>query len=320
MLGGAGHVGTAISRQLAEAGYRVTASTRRDVTRPGLAGTGIRLVTGDDRRSENLDRWIADADLVVDAATPYPLAMFDRTAPDPVAHAVARTGRILDAVGARGAGLIHISSFVTEPRNEDAVGQWRDAVMRGLHRYFDVKLQTERAVRTALKSGLKGAVIAPATCLGPFDQKPREQCVVPMLLAGKVRALVRHPVNVVDVRDVATLVAGLADGRLNGQKLPIWGHNIRVTDLAARICAMGGVSAPKVTVPPAIGLAGMIWMETAYAAIGRQPPQPSLPMMLVAASYPATPLDEQQALLPVLRPLDDTLRDALSWYRAIGYC
>jgi nucleoside-diphosphate-sugar epimerase len=47
---------------------------------------------------------------------------------------------------------------------------------------------------------------------------------------------------------------------------------------------------------------------------------PSIGPLLVLDGYVMTPSVEQRALGIVPRPLDDTLRDAIDWYRGLGYC
>lgn len=319
VLGGTGHLGTAIALKLETLGYKVVATGKRSGPRPAFSDTQVQIETGDDANPGQLDQWIGGADLVVDAATPYPLWLFGgRTKSDPVVDALERTDRVLAAVKREQASLLHISSFVTLPHRKSGIAQVQDGVMRGLHRYFDLKVLTEKRVLAALNAGLRGCVLAPSTVFGPFDGKPVEQAFIPMLMQGKVRGLVRHDLNVVDVRDVADMAGQLLLSGLPHQKIPVFGHNICVTELAHRICRLTGTTPPRASVPAVLGTAGMIWMETAFAALGRTPPAPSLPMMLVSASYAAHPDKKQQALLPELRPLDRTLADAIAWYRRLG--
>jgi hypothetical protein len=47
---------------------------------------------------------------------------------------------------------------------------------------------------------------------------------------------------------------------------------------------------------------------------------PALGSLLVLDGYPLQPGPEQRALGVLPRPLDDTLRDAIAWYRSIGTC
>ena len=319
VLGGTGHLGSALARRLAREGFTTLASGRSDRARPNLEGSSVQIVIGDDSEPGVAEQWMAGADLVVDAATPYPIWLHHEKRAKTLSQAINRSKRLLDAASKAGAAFVHISSFTTLPHPPGAFSALRKGVIQGLHGYFDLKLQVEKEVLTALQSGLRGCVLSPSTCLGPFDLKPREQAFIPMLLTGRVNGLVRHDLNILDVRDLADLVTAAVLLDFPNRKIPAFGHNLCVSELAGQICRFENVPSPRIKVPSLVGLAGLYWIETACAMAGRQTPWPSLPMLLVEASYAADPSPQQKALLPRLRPLETTLRDAIAWYRRIGH-
>lgn len=317
MLGGTGHIGAAVARRFAEAGDQVFAVGRHDRPRPNLAGTSVTVLTGDDRQVGSIETWIANADVVVDAGTPYPLWLHDGPG-DAMAEAIGRARRAILAAQQQGADYVLISSFTTLPRPRGVLGQVGQGILQGLHGYFELKRAVEAEVLSALGRGLRGCVVNPAACFGPFDMKPREHTFIPLLLAGEVRGIVRHDLNVIDVRDLADVVFAAVGKGYPMRQIPVFGHSQTVAELAADICRIGGVAPPILQVPPLLGLAGLYWTETAMALAGRKTPWPSLTMMLVAAGYTAEPSPAQLSLSPHLRPLRDTIRDAIEWYRQIG--
>jgi nucleoside-diphosphate-sugar epimerase len=320
ILGGTGHIGAAVARRFAEGGFAVRASGRRAIPRPNLDGTGIAVVCGDDTDPELLQRWTKDAAVVVDCATPYPVWMHDRPAQEVVQAAVDRARAVIAATDAAGARLVLISSFTTLPRTTGLWGAIGQGVLAGAHPYFDLKAAVEDHVCDYLAQGGQGAVVAPSTCFGPYDLKPREQTFIPMLLGGEVKALTDHAMNVVDVRDVADVVFAAAAAGIR-RPIPVFGHDIGLQALVQTLCEMRGVTPPGLTAPKggaAFGAAGLHVVETAFALAGRKTPWPSLPALLLAASYPAAPSPVQRQLHPGLRPLHDTLTDAIAWYERIG--
>jgi hypothetical protein len=62
-----------------------------------------------------------------------------------------------------------------------------------------------------------------------------------------------------------------------------------------------------------------LWGEAGWGLLGLNSPIPSLPSLLARYSYPMTPGLAQQRLRIALRPLEDTLRDAINWYASAGY-
>lgn len=320
VLGGTGHIGAAIARALEVAGHEVVATGRRAGPVPNLAGTTLRYRMGDDRASGQLGNWLAQADIIVDAATPYPVWRHGTPPKAVVATARERSRRVLELAAAQGAALIHISSFTTLPAQGGLKDRLRLAYIRGLHPYFEVKEKVEQDVLAALGKGLRGCVINPTACFGPYDLKPAEQAFVPMLLQGKIKGTLAHPINVVDVRDVAACVCAAVAQEYPARLVPISGHDTTVEDLITLTCALADLEAPRLRAPMAPTVAGAYLAETAAALIGRKSTWASLPMLLTAAGTARTQDPAQVALGQPLRPLVDTLNDAIAWYREQGHC
>jgi dihydroflavonol-4-reductase len=312
VLGATGHVGNAVVRELLARGWEVTAVTRRAGTPANLAGLAAGLVRGDADRPGQVREWLRGHDLLVDAAAPYPLHLF--CGEDVLPRAAARTEELLATVAERGAKLAYVSSFVTLRSGRS------DAGLSRRHPYFAVKERIESQVLAAARGGLPAVVVNPTTCFGPWDLKPRSLCFVPQLLGGEVAALVRHPVNAVDVRDVAIGLVSAVEQERFGEPIPLCGHDVPLDELAARLCAAGGVRPPLWRLPLASSLAASWWTEALFALTGRPSPWPALGLMLVSESQPMKPGLVQRALGAAPRPLDETLRGAIAWYREIGYC
>ncbi|MCY4333417.1 MAG: NAD-dependent epimerase/dehydratase family protein [Litoreibacter sp.] len=318
ILGGTGHIGAAIARRFHEGGYSVLATGYREIARPNLDDLAIEIALGDDTDPAQLREWCTGAEVVVDCATPYPVWVFDGAARDTVGAAVARTRTVLEAVAQTQASFVLISSFTTLPRQESPMAAIRRGALYGSHPYFDLKAQVERIVQDHIRAGNPGAILAPSTVFGPYDLKERAQTFIPMLLSGKVPVLARKEMNIIDVRDVAEVAFAARHGQL-AQPIPVFGHNVWLKELSALICEIGGTASPQVAVPSPLGAVGLYWVETAYAATGRKTPWPSLSMLLLSASYSGDLSPEQRRLHAGLRPIDDTLRDAVEWYARIGY-
>lgn len=324
VLGATGHIGNAITRELLEHGYRVTAATRQ--ARPeALALLDVEIACGDIDHPGQLASWVAGHELVIDAAAPYPLNLFSATAASeraPLDHARRRMAALLDSVAREGAALGHVSSYTTLPRpnTEGAFAAIEVRARRAVHPYFAVKAAMEAMALEAARGGLRAVVVNPTACLGPWDRRPRELCVVPMLVAGQVPALMTRSFNVIDVRDVALSLRTALERGLFGRPIALAGHDCRTDALARRVCALAGAAAPRLRVPARLAAAGALWAEAAWAVLGRPSPLPAIGPLLVLDGYPMATSAEQRALGVPPRPLDDTLRDAIAWYRQIGYC
>jgi dihydroflavonol-4-reductase len=324
ILGATGHIGNAIVRDLLGHRYRVTAVTRQ--RRPeALADLDIEIRCGDADSHGQLAAWVRGHDFVIDAAAPYPLNLFVPTAlaeRAPLDYARRRMANLLNAVSREGATLGYVSSFTTLPRpgSEGMFAAIETRARRRVHPYFIVKTTMEGMVLEATRGGLRAAILNPTACIGPWDRRRRELCVVPMLITAQVPAIVARVVNVIDVRDVAAAVRAALEQRRFAVPILLAGHDSRTDVLAARVCHLAGAPAPRLQVSARLAAGGALWAEAAWAFFGHPSPLPAIGLLLILDSYPMQPSVEQRALGALPRPLDDTLRDSIAWYRRLGYC
>ena len=73
VLGGSGLIGSAIVRSLVAQNYQVMVVGRRAERPANLVGVDTGYISGNVDDRGDLDAWIADHDIVVDAAAPYAL-------------------------------------------------------------------------------------------------------------------------------------------------------------------------------------------------------------------------------------------------------
>jgi dihydroflavonol-4-reductase len=97
------------------------------------------------------------------------------------------------------------------------------------------------------------------------------------------------------------------------------GHDLGAHELAARACALAGRRPPALRASARAAATAAVWTEWVLGTMGLETPSPSLPALLLCEAR-ATGVGEAQRALGVLpRPLEETLRDAMEWYRALGY-
>lgn len=317
MLGASGHLGQAILRELLARGHRVTAATRRQ--RPGnLLELGVTIAVGDPDAPGQLEKWVRGHDVVIDAAAPYPVHLFAPQSAiehNPLVYARRRTLALLDAVTRHRACLGYISSFVTLPRPDRGIERLATRLRHRSHPYVAVKQYTESLVLAAAQQGLRAVIVNPTSCIGPWDEKPIEVSLIPQLLSGSIALTSGHMVNLIDVRDAAFgLCAALAAQRW-GHCIPLVGHNVTADQFAQRIHMLAGLHPPRYRVPAPVGASVLYFIEAGCAWLGRPSPMPSLGALLVCEGYEMEQSPAARALGLCPRPLDETLRDAVRWYR-----
>jgi dihydroflavonol-4-reductase len=322
VIGAAGHLGNAITRELLDRGYEITAVGRRPEPPLNLIGLDVRYSAGDIKTPGQIDRWIGGHDVVIDAAAPYPSLLKPSTesAASSLEHATRRTRAIIDSVRRQRARLAYVSSFATLPDSSSGFERIQREWIRRLHPYFAVKQRIEADIMEAARTGLQAVIVNPTLCIGPWDLKARELCFVPRLLSGEAQVSVTHTVNVIDVRDVAIGLTTALEHERYGKPTLLAGHNLSIEALYTWICEIGGTSPPRIVAPIGLGAIATYWSEIAFGAIGLSPPLPALAPMLTMLHEPFDPDPIQMAFGIVPRPLSQTLADAIAWYRQIDYC
>ena len=323
VIGASGHIGNAIARALLDNGHEVTACGRRVTPPPNLEGLRVSYHSGDADNVGQLDNWIEGHDLVVDAAAPYSIYLFpDRNAVnrDPMAHAEKRTMMLLEAVLRRDVPLVYVSSFSTQVKPRSAFEHWHLQVMKIVHPYLNTKELIEHLILDGCRRGLRAVIVNPTMCLGPWEVREPEMCLIPQLLSGRVTASSTQMINVIDVRDVANAVIAALRAETYGIPITLTGPSLTAEQLFARICELGGVAAPRFSGSSLLALPASFWWELAFGLAGRRTPLPTI-TMIFATLVQWVAQDKMQTRLEVFqRPLDETIKDSIEWFRRMGYC
>ena len=257
-------------------------------------------------------------DLIIDAASPYALDLFDpdRSHAQRLAASLDRMGRLLRAAERTNAVLVHIGSSLTRDARQGA--PLRRKIIEHAHPYFRMKAELERMAVTAARRGQPVVVVRPSSLLGPGNLRPIHHCYVSAVLSGGMPASFPDMINVLDVRDAAECTLRMVEAGWYGQPIQIAGHNITVHDLTDMIVELGGVRRPPRWRGLYAGAAVLFAAEAALGATGLRSRYPSLPVLLTLASKSADLAPLQRALGPELRPLQQTVLDEISWHRDRG--
>jgi dihydroflavonol-4-reductase len=317
VLGATGHIGQAVVRHALERGRKVTALTRQIDPEP-LQGLDVNVVRVDSEL-RLLPELAAGHDLMVDAAAPYPLVPSvpgDAQWRSQVDAAVRRMKHVIDAARRNEMPFAYVSSCTTLPRyespQESAAAVWR----RSVSPYFEAKAAMEHAVIAAAREGLPAVVVNPAASLGPWEFRAVEDSFVRLVLEHRLPMVVDQMVCIIDVREVADAIDRAVSHQLYGRPIPLSGHNIAVPDLVMRIAQLAGLGAvPVLPVDPSAVSALVFWMQRALMLYGFTPPTPLNFVLLIADATPMPPSPEQMALGVRIRPLEETLRDAITFHR-----
>jgi len=316
VTGASGHVGSNLVRELVARGEQVRALVH--VNRHAVDALDIETVSGDVCDPASLYRAFDGIDTVYHLAASLSLTAGNWREMEPVN--IVGTRNVIDTCLKTGVKrLVHFSSIhAFAPHPNDGIVDESCGLMEitDWPPYGMSKASGEKEVRMAIKHGLNAVIVRPTAVLGPYDFQPSFFGEVLILLAqGKLPGLVKGGFDWVDVRDV---VAGAITA---AQKAPISsdyllsGHWASFKELAAITSQISGISAPSFMCP--LWLAGVgAPFVTAYDRIcDRRPLYTSFAIKTLKTSPRVSHEKATRELGYSPRPLADSIRDTLEWFR-----
>lgn len=181
--------------------------------------------------------------------------------------------------------------------------------------YFHAKRKAELDARRMAEEGLPIVFVYPTFCLGPGDVYVSSSEAVVSFLRGQVPAYVRSGIDVMDVRDAARgLVLGMERGKA-GERYLITGHHTPFKELFERLSGISGVPAPRFAMPKRAAL----WAGGLAERFMKKPPLDYQSALLMQRSWYYDGSKARREWGFSNRPLDETLRDAVNWFREHGY-
>jgi dihydroflavonol-4-reductase len=327
VTGATGLVGANLVRALLEQGRQVRALVHED--RRALADLDVEMVSGDVCDQIALERAMAGVEVVYHLAASISLEM--GSGPEMEAINAQGTHNVVEACLKSGVRrLVHFSSVdalrqepFDQPLDENRPlidADLRADALAGIPPYDLSKAQGEREVLTGIARGLDALIIRPTAMLGPYDFKPSYLGQALILLAnGKIPALVSGGFDWVDVRDVVAGVISAEKVAPSGACFMLGGNWHTVRQVAEVVAGISHRSAPLFTVP--------IWLAYAFAPVmltlahvnGTQPIYTRVTLTALRGNVHVSSERAVRDLGYCSRPLKQTVRDTLAWFREHGY-
>lgn len=321
VIGSTGCIGNNIVRACLAAGWTVRALHRRTSPTWMLDDLPVERALGDLGDEASLQAAMDGCDLVFHAAAYYPLHSLDRDGS--LRTAVSGMRHVLQA--ARGAGigrLIYTSSLTTiGPASEAGrLADERDFYLPGSTKsaYFECKWAMESEAWRAVAEGLPLVIVNPTAVFGPWDAKPATGEILLNVAKGRLPVWLDLDVNLIDARDLAQGHLLAAErGRL-GQRYILGGGNYPLRQALTVAAQEAGVRPPR----RPVSLALVRRLVRAGEALGRLPLIRPLPLehFKTLSEWRALNTEKARAELGLqTRPLAETVRDTLAWFRQYGY-
>lgn len=319
VTGGGGRLGNVLVRRLLENGQRVRVLEPGD--RPeSLEDLEIDFVSGSVLDVGDVARAVEGVDMVYHLAAKIDL----RPKKDPMMMPINIDGtrNVVEACLSTGLRLIHTSSHHALEREplEEPLTEDKPLALEEKCDYHRSKAIGETIVLDACKRGLNATIVNPGSLIGPYDYEPSMiGAVLIDMYFGRIPVLLEMLSDYVDVRDVADGMIAAAQKGTVGERYFLTGDVIPVTEMASLYGELTGAKVPRRALPLWVGWA-VLPFALAGGAITKKDPFITADVLRASVSNEVVSHNKAHRELGYrIRPLRESLADAVAWYRERGW-
>ena len=324
LTGATGFIGAAVARVLLAQGHQLRILSRAGNDRRNLQGLDVEIVEGDLAEPNSYRHRLKDCQNLFHVAADYRIWVPDAQAMHKInvhgTHAL-----MLSAMDAGIERIVYTSSVATlgllegdTPAKEDSFGHIQGMI--GV--YKQSKYLAEAAVsRLIHEQGLPAVIVNPSSPIGPGDIKPTPTGrIIVDALRGKIPAYVDTGLNVVHVDDVAMgHWLAFKYGQI-GERYILGGENLLLCDILTLIAEIDCHPAPKIKLPCGAIYPVAYAMELVAKFTGKEPLISIDALRMAKHKMFFCSEKAEQTLGYQARPAREAIQDAITWFRAEGYC
>jgi dihydroflavonol-4-reductase len=322
VTGGCGFLGSSIVRAVLDRGDRVRILALPGEATDNVEGLDVEIVRGDVMSPDDARRAVAGMDVVYHAAAIYKAWM-----PDPTRmYEVNLRGTFHMLEAARAAGVkkvIYTASIVSlgRPKNgatgdeSSAYEAWDIDFAYGRSKYLSRLIAEDFAAW-----GLDVRVVCPGVVLGPRDiaPTPSGQLIINTLRGNAPPVYTDGGASYVDVRDAAEAHVLAAEKGRAGERYIATAHNLSNIDFIRAVNRAAGRDKRYIKVPVRVARTLLGAMEAQAKKTGKEPP---LTKNFFEYSLRPSFYRNDKATRELgarFRPLEETMGDAIGWFKQRG--
>ncbi|RVT40171.1 SDR family oxidoreductase [Sphingobium algorifonticola] len=330
VTGATGLLGNNLVRLLSQKGWRVKALARsREKASRQLGGiANVEIVLGDMTDVAGFADSLVGSDVLFHTAAHF-RDSYKGGDHWPMLHRinVSGTRALLQAAHAAGVRrMIHTSSIAVLDGPRGAT--MNETMLRALPEkdaYYRSKVMSDREVQAFLERhpDFSATFVLPGWMHGPGDVGPTQAGQTVMdFVNRKLPGIVPATFAFVDARDVALAQIAAAERGGRGERYLAAGRHMAIAELFDRLEALTGVPGPKRRIP-AWQLYVIAGIAETIARISGKPALLSwatVQVMMQERERSRFDHSKSEAALGLtFRPVDETLRDEIAWFRANGF-
>jgi dihydroflavonol-4-reductase len=321
VTGSSGFIGSAVVRLLLEQKRDVIAIVEPGANTKNLEGLNVERFTCDVCDFDKMAKVLGGCDTLFQLA-----AIYKTWLPDPeVIYRVNMEGTtttLLAAMHAKVKRVVYTSSIAAVRLVEGGVADETTQVnlFDVANPYILTKWMSERLAVRFAESGLHLVIVNPAFPFGPRDIAPTPTGrIILSLLRGQVPAVGPGGICTIDVDDVAMgHILAEEKGRA-GERYILGNENVTLKELFERTGRISGCKVPRVALPAGVGATIALGMELWADHVSHKEPPATYKSLRYAQrnAFFSNAKAKKELGLPT-RPLDESIRRAVDWFRAEG--
>ena len=321
ILGATGCIGNNTVRAGLAAGWQVRAFHRPSSDTWMLDGLHVEHALGDLGDPTSLLEAMRGCDVLIHSAAYYPSGPGDMAGS--LRQATSQMRRVLATAAEAGVKrLVYTSALTTvgAPSDPGRLADERDHYLPGStgSAYFESKWAMEAEAWRAVACGLPVVIVNPTVVFGPWDVKPTTGEVLLNVARGRLPVWLDLDVNIVDARDVGQGQVLAAERGRVGERYILGGENLPFREALGLVAREAGAPPPRWQLSVSL-LRRLVGIGE---ALGRLPLLRSLSLhhlKTVTEVQALSTAKARQELGLETRPVAETIRDTLAWFREHGY-
>jgi len=320
ITGASGHIGANLCRTLIDQGHHVKALVNK-YTR-SLDQLDLQVVNGNLLDINSLKNLIQDTEIVIHLAAT--ISINGKNDQELLAINVEGTKNLVQCIRENPVGrLIHFSSIhaIVHDPLDTVLDETRGLAIEDHIRYNSSKALSHQLVLDAAAEGMDAIIINPTSVVGPYDFRPSLMGKAMLQIANrKLPGLIPGGYDFVDVRDIVDgTIKSIEKGR-TGESYLLSGSWLSLPDLAKLIGSITGDHDKWTVLPFWLAQLGVPFLQ-AYARLkGTDPLYTSESLEILKTSHHMISSEKAKKELGYApRPLEETIRDTVDWFKENGY-
>jgi dihydroflavonol-4-reductase len=324
VTGATGFVGSAVAKQLLDAGETVRVLVRPNSNRRNLEELPVEIFEGDLKNQQLLEKALQGCQALFHVAADYRLWV--RSSQELYDTNVQGSRNIMLAAAEAGVKrIVYTSSVATLGLNTDgtpADEETPSSLETMIGHYKRSKFLAEKAVKELVHQlRLNIVIVNPSTPIGPRDIKPTPTGrVIAIAASGGMPAYVDTGLNVAHVDDVATgHLLAFEKGEI-GERYILGGEDLALREIFEIIARITNRRPPKIRLPHhAVLPIAYLAQSWAHLTRGKEPMTTVDGIRMAKKHMFFSSNKAEQALGYKARPAQEALYDAITWFQTNYY-